>query len=203
MVEEEEEEEDVVEDEEEQEEEEEGGELTHIRTLCMDLSADGSVFEGLQIIYSPFRRRVLFSFDRFIRWRTRESRTDRPTADRSGLLRPVISRPRTTRAHLYLHVRHFFFRLARRVLTTPSPPPCPSGPVAGAALKNEPGHYFCAPPLFVAPARLTDPVSLSFSLILPPLPLPLPAPRRRHPDVVSAGAACNVPHQRMCKNEES
>lgn len=113
VVEEEEEEEDVVEDEEEQEEEEEGGELTHIRTLCMDLSADGSVFEGLQIIYSPFRRRVLFSFDRFIRWRT-ESRTDRPTADRSGLLRPVISRPRTTPAHLYLHVRHFFFRLARR-----------------------------------------------------------------------------------------
>lgn len=109
----EEEEEDVVDDEEEQEEEEEGGELTHIRTLCMDLSADGSVFEGLQIIYSPFRRRVLFSFDRFIRWRT-ESRTDRPTADRSGLLRPVISRPRTTPAHLYLHVRHFFFRLARR-----------------------------------------------------------------------------------------
>lgn len=80
---EEEEEEDVVEDEEEQEEEEEGGELTHIRTLCMDLSADGSVFEGLQIIYSPFRRRVLFSFDRFIRWRTeRAGPTDRPPTDR-------------------------------------------------------------------------------------------------------------------------
>ncbi|KYQ59835.1 hypothetical protein ALC60_01220 [Trachymyrmex zeteki] len=31
----------------------------------MDLFADGSVFEGLRIIYSPFRRRVLFGFDRF------------------------------------------------------------------------------------------------------------------------------------------
>lgn len=31
-----------------------------------------SVFEGLQIIYSPFRRRELFSFDRFIwRWSSR------------------------------------------------------------------------------------------------------------------------------------
>lgn len=108
VVEEEEEEEDVVEDEEEQEEEEEGGELTHIRTLCMDLSADGSVFEGLQIIYSPFRRRVLFSFDRFIRWRT-ESRTDRPTDDRSGLLRPVISRPRTTPARTYISTSVTFF----------------------------------------------------------------------------------------------
>lgn len=29
-----------------------------------------SVFEGLQIIYSPFRRRELFSFDRFIRRRS-------------------------------------------------------------------------------------------------------------------------------------
>lgn len=188
----------MVEDEEEQEEEEEGGELTHIRTLCMDLSADGSVFEGLQIIYSPFRRRVLFSFDRFIRWRT-ESRTDRPTADRSGLLRPVISRPRTTPAHLYLPRPSLFFPpRSQRVLTTPSPPPCPSGPVAGAALKNEPGHYFCAPP--PRGSCTTDRSSLPLFLSYPAAPSPPPPAAT---DVVSAGAACNVPHQRMCKNEES
>lgn len=95
----EEEEEDVVEDEEEQEEEEEGGELTHIRTLCMDLSADGSVFEGLQIIYSPFRRRVLFSFDRFIRWRTeRAGPTDRPPRPIGAIAPRNIAPPHHPRA---------------------------------------------------------------------------------------------------------
>lgn len=194
---EEEEEEDVVEDEEEQEEEEEGGELTHIRTLCMDLSADGSVFEGLQIIYSPFRRRVLFSFDRFIRWRT-ESRTDRPTDRRPiGAIAPRnIAPPHHPRAPISPRPSLFFPPRSQRVLTTPSPPPCPSGPVAGAALKNEPGHYFCAPPL--RGSCTTDRSSLPLFLSYPAAPSSLPAA-----DVVSAGAACNVPHQRMCKNEES
>jgi len=79
-------------------------------TLCMDLSVDGSVFEGLQIIYSPFRRRVLFSFDRF-------TSDGGPTADQrrtcARLLRRNIA---PARAHVYLYASVTFF--FRRVLTT-------------------------------------------------------------------------------------
>jgi len=72
-------------------------------TLCMDLSVDGSVFEGLQIIYSPFRRRVLFSFDRF-------TSDGGPTADQrrtcARLLRRNIA---PARAHVYLYASVTFF----------------------------------------------------------------------------------------------
>jgi len=140
-------------------------------TLCMDLSVDGSVFEGLQIIYSPFRRRVLFSFDRF-------TSDGGPTADQhrtcARLLRRNIA---PARAHVYLYASVTFFSA---VLTTAS------SVDTGEALKNEPGHYFCIS-LSLPYAGLTRPASPSLSST---------------PKVVSVGVACNMPHQRMCKNEE-
>lgn len=84
-----------------------------------------SVFEGLRIIYRPFRRRVLFSFDRFTsgdepdRTSTRSDpiRSHRPIALCRLLLRRNIAPARTS---ISLRVRHFFF-VPRRILTTTPP----------------------------------------------------------------------------------
>lgn len=143
-------------------------------TLCMDLSVDGSVFEGLQIIYSPFRRRVLFSFDRFT------SGGGPPTTARTCarlLRRNIVPRART-----YISMRPSLF--SRRVLEHQ----LIGG--YGEALKNEPGHYFCTSSSLLH--RLTRPAS----------PFLLPSRLSFPPDVVSASVACNMPHQRMCKTEE-
>jgi len=150
-----------------------------------------SVFEGLRIIYRPFRRRVLFSFDRFTsgdgpdRTRPDPIRSHRPIALCRPLLRRNIAPARTS---ISLRVRHFFF-VPRRILTTT--PPTNSGERRAGeeggggwwrrwwrALKNEPGHYFCSPPP-PSPTLLaqTDRSSRARSLPPPSHPfLPPPSP---------------------------
>ena len=100
-----------------------------------------SVFEGLQIIYSPFRRRELFSFDRFIwRWSSR-----------------AIAPRNIDDVYTHGPSRLFFFSLSLSLSlflyhTTPSSyavptPPSPSLSLSLSAigvLKNDPGHYFYA-----------------------------------------------------------
>ena len=151
-----------------------------------------SVFEGLQIIYSPFRRRELFSFDRFI-WRWSAS--------------CAIASRNIDDAYIHGPSR---FSLCLSLLTY-------SFPFRATNLGS-----------FAALWTLCLCLSLSFYLRLgvfkkwartlflrgPPLPRPPPPPFRSSRDssdrgpvlvvvvvvVVSAGVACNVPHQRMCKN---
>lgn len=137
-----------------------------------------SVFEGLQIIYSPFRRRELFSFDRFIR-----RRSGRAIAPRN-----------IDGAYIHGPSRLFFFFLPFSISFSLCSRPwlarSPGRSLRLGVLKNEPGHYFYA--------------------ALQPGRGPPPPPFRSNRDssdrgpvllaVVSAGTACNVPHQRMCKN---
>lgn len=121
---------------------------------------------------------------------------DRPT-DRStnrpppALLRRNIGSKRArarARSHLYLYAFVTFF-FPRRVSTTILPANL------GAALKNEPGHYFCSPsPRLLY--GLTGPVPPFLSFSSSPSLSPPSRP------IVSAGAARDMPHQRMCKNEK-
>lgn len=148
-----------------------------------------SVFEGLQIIYSPFRRRELFSFDRFIwRWSSR-----------------AIAPRNIDDVYTHGPSRLFFFSLSLSfslphnpssyaVLTPPSLSISFSFSLSAiGVLKNDPGHYFYAVlHLFFlfflsGPAVIrvtTSPVLLLLVVVV----------------VISAGAAYNVPYQRMCKN---
>ena len=99
-----------------------------------------SVFEGLQIIYSPFRRRELFSFDRFI-WRR-----SAPCAIASRNIDDAyIHGP--SRLFLSPSLSVLFLSLERQTSTRSQP--CLSLSLYLSIcdwgfLKNEPGHYFYA-----------------------------------------------------------
>lgn len=108
---------------------------------------------------------------------TTDRPTNRPPIGRVGAIAPRnIAPPHYPRAAISPRPSLFFPPRPQSPDHSAPPPPSPCGPVAGAALKNEPGHYFCAPPLrsSCTTDRSSLPLSLlpSFSLILSPFPLP-------------------------------